>query len=76
MWPARERAMIIVGMYSLWILGNKRRHGEQVMPLRIIVQWAIDTSNKVIGSKEDTLSLDKTITRMVEMQCGWSLLCK
>jgi hypothetical protein len=34
--------MIIIGMYSLWMQRNRRRHGEQSSPIQAAVQWAID----------------------------------
>ncbi|TVU49411.1 hypothetical protein EJB05_00719, partial [Eragrostis curvula] len=39
----KERSVIITGMYSLWTLRNKRRHGE-VWPVKLAVQWAHDTA--------------------------------
>lgn len=37
-----NQAMIIVGIYSLWTQRNKRRHGEQSLPIRESVRWAMD----------------------------------
>jgi hypothetical protein len=38
----RSQATIIIGMYSLWMQRNRRRHGEQSSPIQAAVQWAID----------------------------------
>ena len=35
--PERNLSLIIIGMYSLWLQRNKRRHGEQQMPIRAAV---------------------------------------
>lgn len=40
----KERAMIIIGMYALWSLRNKRRHGEQMTPIKLAVQWVGETA--------------------------------
>jgi hypothetical protein len=29
-------------MYALWMQWNRRRHGEQFLPVRAAVQWAVD----------------------------------
>ena len=41
---AKERAIIICGMWSLWMQRNKRRHGEAGMPIRQAVLWVRDTA--------------------------------
>jgi hypothetical protein len=38
----QNQTMIIIGMYSSWMQRNKRRHGEQSVPIRAAVQWATD----------------------------------
>jgi len=40
----KNRCIFIIGMYSLWMQRNSRRHGEAVKPIRLAVQWAIDTA--------------------------------
>lgn len=35
----KDAAVIICGMWSLWMSRNKRRHGEDVVPIRVAVQW-------------------------------------
>ncbi|KAF8701424.1 hypothetical protein HU200_033588 [Digitaria exilis] len=35
----KEQVVIICGMWSLWILCNKRRHGEPRISIRQIVLW-------------------------------------
>jgi hypothetical protein len=37
-----KQAMLLVGMYSLWMQQNKRRHGEQGLPIREAIRWAMD----------------------------------
>lgn len=41
---ARERVVIIYGMWSLWMLRNRRRHGEAGLPIRQAVLWVRDTA--------------------------------
>lgn len=31
-------------MWAVWTSRNKRKHGDQVLPVQITVQWAIDTA--------------------------------
>ncbi|KAK3146503.1 hypothetical protein QOZ80_3BG0267330 [Eleusine coracana subsp. coracana] len=40
----KNRAVIICGMWALWTLQNKRRHGEPEWPLQQAVFWARDTT--------------------------------
>lgn len=35
---------IICGMWSLWTMRNKRRHGEPHLPARQGVEWVCDTA--------------------------------
>ena len=37
-----SQALIIIGMYALWMQRNKRRHGEQSMLIKKAVEWAAD----------------------------------
>lgn len=37
-----HQSMIIIGMYSLWMQRNRRRHGEQLPPVRDAVSWSVD----------------------------------
>ncbi|KAF8711610.1 hypothetical protein HU200_029063 [Digitaria exilis] len=39
---ARERSVIICGMWSLWMLRIRRRHGEAELPIRHAVMWVRD----------------------------------
>ena len=32
--PRRDRALIMIGMWALWMLRNRRRHGELTMPVQ------------------------------------------
>ena len=51
----KERGLFIIGMYSLWMQRNKRRHGETQGSLRIAVQWAVDLAHdlwQIIQSKK------------------------
>lgn len=38
----QNQVIIIIGMYSLWMQRNRRRHGEQSLPIRAAVQWVAD----------------------------------
>jgi hypothetical protein len=40
----RERAIIICGMWSLWTMRNKRRHGEAPLPIHKAMEWIKDTA--------------------------------
>jgi len=40
----RDRAFILPGMWRLWMMRNKRRHGEQAWSLYQAVTWARDTA--------------------------------
>jgi len=42
--PRRDRALIMIGMWALWMLRNRRRHGELTMPVQQAVIWAKDTA--------------------------------
>ena len=39
-----DRAIIICGMWALWMMRNKRRHGEQSMTIRQASCWVRDTA--------------------------------
>jgi hypothetical protein len=38
----KDRNLFIIGMYSLWMQRNKRKHGEQQTLLSSAVKWSID----------------------------------
>lgn len=42
--PPKNAAVILCGMWSLWMARNKRHHGEAPWPVRMQVQWATDTA--------------------------------
>jgi len=42
--PKRDRALIMCGMWALWMMRNKRRHGELTMSIQQAVSWANDTA--------------------------------
>lgn len=42
--PYQDAAIIMCGMWSLWMMRNSRRHGEKVIPVREAVQWVWETS--------------------------------
>lgn len=42
--PKREQAVIMCGMWALWMMRNKRRHGELSMPVHQAVILARDTT--------------------------------
>jgi hypothetical protein len=41
---AKERAIIICGMWSLWMQRNERRHGKAGVPIRQALHWVRDTA--------------------------------
>jgi hypothetical protein len=41
---AKDRAIIMCGMWALWTLRNKRRHGEPAWPVQKAVLWVRDTA--------------------------------
>jgi hypothetical protein len=41
---ARERAIIICDMWSLWMNRNDRRHGKARLPVAQAVTWVRDTA--------------------------------
>ena len=45
-----ERDLLIIGMYSIWLQRNQRRHDEPQIPLRVAAQWAVDTRRMIYGS--------------------------
>jgi hypothetical protein len=40
----KDAAVILCGMWSLWMARNDRRHDKVPLPVRIIVQWVVDTA--------------------------------
>lgn len=42
--PAKDRAIILCGMWALWSIRNKKWHGEQSMSMNQAVSWARDTA--------------------------------
>lgn len=40
----KDRAIIICGMWSLWMSRNKRRHGEIPLPVHKSLEWIKDTA--------------------------------
>jgi hypothetical protein len=43
--PRRDQAIIMCGMWALWMMQNKRRHGELTMTIHQAVIWARDTAH-------------------------------
>ena len=39
-----DQAIIMCGMWALWIMRNKRRHGELSMTVQQAVNWAKETA--------------------------------
>lgn len=37
--------MFTIGMYALWTQRNRRRHGEDQLPIRHAVNWAVDLAH-------------------------------
>ena len=42
--PKRDQAIIMCGMWAMWMMCNKRRHGELSMTVQQAVNWAKDTA--------------------------------
>jgi ribonuclease HI len=42
--PPKDAAVILCGMWALWMARNSRRHGEVPRPVKVAAQWAIDTA--------------------------------
>jgi hypothetical protein len=42
--PERNAAIILCGMWSLWMGRNKRKHGEPEIPMSRVVEWLKDTA--------------------------------
>jgi hypothetical protein len=42
--PRKNVSGILCGMWSLWMMWNKRRHGEAPLPVRQALEWVHDTS--------------------------------
>jgi hypothetical protein len=42
LFPPKDAAVILCGMWSLWMARNDRRHDKVPLPVRIIVQWVVD----------------------------------
>ena len=62
----RSQAMIMIGMYSLWMQRNKRRHGEAPVPTKGAVQWVADPTFDLWHiSQTPTVTTQKTVNR------GW-----
>jgi len=40
----KEWAIFIIGMYSLWMQWNQRRHGDVHKPVSVAVRWSLDTA--------------------------------
>lgn len=40
----KDASVILCGMWSVWMSRNRRRHGEEEIPVRAAVWWAIDTA--------------------------------
>jgi len=70
---AKERAIIICGMWSLWMQRNKRRHGEAGLPIRQAVIWVRDTAfdlwQILHPPKQDRANLE--IPKWVKPHPGW-----
>lgn len=40
----QDAAVIMCGMWSLWMMRDSRKHGEKPIPVRTAVQWVWETS--------------------------------
>ena len=41
---AKDAAIILCGMWSIWMSRNRRRHGEVGAPVGLAARWAVDTA--------------------------------
>jgi hypothetical protein len=39
---ARDATVILCGMWSLWMARNNRCHVREPLPIKIMIQWAVD----------------------------------
>lgn len=39
-----DAGVILCSMWSIWMSRNERKHGKQGVPVKVAVQWAIDTA--------------------------------
>jgi ribonuclease HI len=69
----RNQATIIIGMYSLWMQRNKRRHGEHPPPVRATVQWAIDLAFDLgqVQVQQTPKAAEVTEMRWEKPPLGW-----
>jgi ribonuclease HI len=42
--PRKNAAVILCGMWSLWMARNCKRHNRDTVPLHVSVRWALDTA--------------------------------
>jgi hypothetical protein len=47
--PRKNAAVILCGMWSLWMMRKKRRHGEAPLPVRQALEWVRETSVDLFG---------------------------
>lgn len=40
----KSAAIFLCGMWSLWMARNRRRHDDPELPVKIAVDWAVDTA--------------------------------
>ena len=40
----RERGILIIGTYALWMQRNQRQHGDNHKPISAAVRWSLDTA--------------------------------
>lgn len=64
----KNRGIFIVGMYSLWMQRNNRRHGAPVQSVRGAVQWAVDLAHDLWLMHEPKLQVPVPVPRP-----GWKL---
>ena len=63
----------MIGMYALWTLRNKRRHGEILPPVRVAVQWVADLAYD-LGQATRHQTPPRPATQQPRWECpqdGW-----
>jgi hypothetical protein len=69
----QSQPTILIGMYALWMQRNRRRHGEQALPVRVAVQWAIDLAFDLlqVGQSQTTPGRQEAMPRWEKPTAGW-----
>lgn len=72
----KDAAVILCGMWTLWMARKKRQHGEEGVPMRVAMQWAKErltygscSSQGHWACIEKSIALAKAVTQVDEVQC-------